>query len=212
MASPQEDEFGLHWNPNPPVTIAGLVTVALAAGVYTILSWLGVVGLPAGIVGVSSLFVAIGFGICFALWFGVWGLLIGYIGTFVGAGLLSGLPVLVALPFGLVDVVQFGVPLLAYRLFAARFGLHPLGKDVYTFKGFLFFIVFGGLIPNGLGALYGITVLLAVGFVPPDAWGITVLGWWIGNVIVCAIVTPILLSNVSPIIERFGLATHGCIT
>jgi integral membrane sensor domain MASE1 len=212
MNTTREGEYGLRWNPNPPVTIAGLVTVALAAGVYTILSWLGVVGLPMGIAGVSSLFVAIGFGISFAMWFGAWGLLIGYVGTLVGAGLLSGLPVLVALPFGLVDVIQFGVPLLSYRLLAARFGLNPLGQDVYTVKGFLFFFVFGGLIPNGLGAVYGITILLVVGFVPQEAWGLAVLGWWVGNVIVCVIVTPILLSTVTPIIQRFGLATHGCIT
>jgi len=30
--------------------------------------------------------------------------------------------------------------------------------------------------------------------------------------IVSAIVAPILLSTVTPIIERFGLATHGVIT
>lgn len=212
METKRWGEYGLRWNPDPPVSVDRLVTIALAAGVYTILSWLGVVGLPMGIVGVSSLFVAIGFGIPFAMWFGVWGLLIGYIGTFVGAGLLSGLPVLVAVPFAVVDIVQFGIPLLAYRLLAARVGVHPLGANVYTGRGFLFFAIFGVAIPNGLGALYGITVLLAVGFVPPDAWGLAVLGWWIGNVIVCVIVAPILLSSVTPIVERFGLATHGCIT
>jgi len=211
-ASNRAGEYGLRWNPNPPVTVASLVTVALAAGVYTILSWLGVIGLPMGIVGVSSLFVAIGFGIPFVMWFGAWGLLIGYIGSFVGAGLLAGLPVLVALPFALVDIIQFGVPLLAYRLLAQRFGVHPLGKDVYTGKGLLFFFIFGGLIPNALGALYGITILMTVGFVPPDAWGIAVVGWWIGNVVVSLIVAPILLRVVTPIIERYGLATHGCIT
>lgn len=209
--SPQV-EYGLRWNPNPPITVASLVTYALAAGVYTILSWLGVIGLPMGIVGVSSLFVAIGFGIPFTLWFGVWGLLIGYIGSFLGAGLLSGLPFAVALPFALVDIIQFGVPLLAYRTLAKRFGVHPLAKDVYSGKGFLFFLVFGIVLPNLLGALYGITILLLVGFVPPDAWGIAVLGWWVGNMVVTAIIAPILLSTVTPIVERSGLAAHGCIS
>src|SRR3990172_12100623 len=106
-ASNRAGEYGLRWNPNPPVTVASLVTVALAAGVYTILSWLGVIGLPMGIVGVSSLFVAIGFGISFVMWFGAWGLLIVYICSFVGAGLLAGLPVLVAFPFSLVYIIQF---------------------------------------------------------------------------------------------------------
>jgi len=211
-ATTQEVEYGLRWNPNPPLAVASLVTFALAAGVYTVLSWLGVIALPLGIVSVSSLFVAIGFGIPFAIWFGGWGLVIGYIGSFVGAGLLAGVPLLVDIPFAAVDWIQFGIPLLAYRLLARRFGLHPLGRDVYTIKGFLFFLVFGVVLPNGLGALYGITVLRAGGLVPPDAFGPAVAGWWVGNMIVSAIVAPILLSTVTPIIERFGLATHGVIT
>jgi hypothetical protein len=211
-ATTQEVEYGLRWNPNPPLTVASLVTFALAAGVYTVLSWLGVIALPMGIVSVSSLFVAIGFGIPFAMWFGGWGLVIGYIGSFVGAGLLAGVPLLVDIPFAAVDWIQFGIPLLAYRLLARRFGLHPLGRDVYTVKGFLFFLVFGVVIPNGLGALYGITILKAGGLVPPEAFGPAVVGWWVGNMIVSAIVAPILLSTVTPIIERFGLATHGVIT
>ncbi|OGO10166.1 MAG: hypothetical protein A2Y93_07605 [Chloroflexi bacterium RBG_13_68_17] len=211
-ATAQEVEYGLRWNPNPPLTIASLVTFALAAGVYTVLSWLGVIALPLGIVSVSSLFIAIGFGIPFAIWFGGWGLVIGYIGSFVGAGLLAGVPLLVDIPFAAVDWIQFGIPLVAYRLLAHRFGLHPLGRDVYTVKGFLFFLVFGVVLPNGLGALYGITILRAGGLVPPDAFGPAVVGWWVGNMIVSAIVAPILLSTVTPIIERFGLATHGVIT
>ncbi len=210
--TPREVEYGLRWNPNPPLTVASLVTFALAAGVYTVLSWLGVIALPMGIVSVSALFVAIGFGIPFAMWFGGWGLVIGYIGSFIGAGLLAGVPLLIDIPFAFVDWIQFGIPLLAYRLLAQRFGLHPLGRDVYTVKGFLFFLVFGVVLPNGLGALYGISILRAGGLVPPDAFGPAVVGWWVGNMIVSAVIAPILLSTVTPIIERFGLATHGIIT
>lgn len=210
--SDQETEYGLRWNPNPPITVAALVTYALAAGVYTVLSWLGVIALPMGVVGVSALFVAIGFGIPFAIWFGGWGLLIGYIGSFVGAGLLTGTPLLISIPFAFVDWIQFGIPLLAYRLLARRFGLHPLGKDVYTLKGFLFFLVFGVVVPNGLGALYGIAILSAGGLVPPDAFGPAVVGWWVGNMVVSVIICPILLRTVTPIVERYGLATLGVIT
>jgi hypothetical protein len=210
--STPQAEYSLRWNPNPPITVASLVTIALAAGVYTILSWLGVVGLPMGFVGVSALFIAIGFGIPFVIWFGAWGLLIGYIGSFLGAGLLSGIPFLIDIPYAAVDLIQFGVPLLAYRLLAPRFGVHPLGKDVFTGKGFVFFLLFCCIIPNGLGALYGISILTSVGFIPPDAFGISVLGWWVGNMISSLIIAPILLRTVTPIIERYGLAVHGCIT
>jgi integral membrane sensor domain MASE1 len=201
--------YGLKWNPNPPITVASLVTYAIAAGVYTILSWSAVIALPVGVVGVSSLFVAIGFGIPFAIWFGGWGLVIGYIGSFVGAGLLAGTPLLLSIPFALVDWIQFGIPLLAYRLLAANVGLNPLGKDVYTPKGMLFFGAFGCVLPNGLGALYGITILALGGLVPPDAFWPAAAAWWIGNMIVSIIIAPILLSVLTPVIERYGLATSG---
>jgi integral membrane sensor domain MASE1 len=188
------------------------VTYALAAGVYTILSWLGVIALPVGIVSVSALFVAIGFGIPFAIWFGGWGLLIGYIGTLLGAGILGGTPVLLAIPFGLVDVIQFGVPLIAYRLLAPRIGLHPLGRDVYTLKGLAFFCLFGALVPNGLGALYGISILSLGNLVPPAAFWPGVIAWWLGNVVVSLVVAPVLMRVITPVIERLGLATYGIVT
>lgn len=204
--------YGLQWNPDPPITVISLVTYAVAAGVYTILSWLGVIALPLGIVSVSVLFVAIGFGIPFAIWFGGWGLLIGYIGSFLGAGILAGTPVLLAIPFAFVDWIQFGVPLVAYRVLAPRLGLHPLGKDVYSRKGFLFFLVFAVLIPNGLGSLYGIGILSAGGLVPPAAFWPGVVAWWVGNMVVTVIIAPVLLRVLTPVIERFGLATYGVIT
>jgi hypothetical protein len=204
--------YGLRWNPDPPITVVSLVTFAVAAGVYTILSWLGVIALPIGIVSVSALFVAIGFGIPFAIWFGGWGLVIGYIGSFIGAGILAGTPVLLTIPFAFVDWIQFGIPLVAYRVLASKFGLHPLGKDVYTVKGFLFFLVFAVIVPNGLGALYGLWILFLGGLVPSDAFWPGVSAWWIGNMIVTIIIAPILLRVLTPVIERFGLATHGVIT
>ena len=204
--------YGLAWNPDPPLTTARLVSVALAAGVYTVLSWQGVITLPMGIAGVSALLVAVGFGIPFAIWLGFWGLLIGYVGTFLGAGLLGGVPLLLAIPFGFVDWIQFGVPLLAYRALAPRLGLDPVGKDVYTAKGFLFFLVFGAVLPNGLGALYGIAVLSAGRLAPPGAFWLSALLWWAGNIVVCVVISPVLLRGITPLMERFGLTTLGLIT
>ena len=204
--------YGLAWNPDPPVTVVALVTYAVAAGIYTILSWLGVIALPVGIVSVSALFVAIGFGIPFAIWFGGWGLIIGYIGSFIGAGILAGTPVLLTIPFAMVDWIQFGIPLLAYRGLARKFGLHPLGKDVFTLKGFVFFLVFAVILPNALGSLYGIWILRLGGLVPPEAFWPAVSAWWIGNMIVTLIIAPILLRVLTPVIERYGLATHGLFT
>ena len=68
-----KQKYSLAWNPNPPITAGQIAAVAVGAGVYVILSWVGVIALPTGFFSVSALFVAVGFGIPFALWFGGWG-------------------------------------------------------------------------------------------------------------------------------------------
>lgn len=212
MPSRAPVNYGLKWNPNPPVTVPQLVAYALATGIYTILAWLGVIGLPVGIAGVSALFVAVGFGVPFAMWFGLWGLVMGFIGTTVGAGILTGLPIPVALAFGVGDVILYGSLLLLYRGLAPRFGVDPIGRDVFTLKGFLFFFVVAANLPHILGGIYGTWLLYTVGFVPPEAIPLTFSGFWLGNVVVVTVIAPILLRLLGPVVERFGLTNYGWLT
>ena len=204
--------YSLAWNPDPPVTVGQLAAVAVAAGVYVILSWVGVIALPTGFFSVSSLFVAIGFGIPFALWFGGWGFIIGFLGGFLGAGLLTGTPLPVAIPFGFVDFIQFGIPLLAYRALAHRFGVDPLARDVYTRRGFVFFLLTAVIPNNLLGALMGVSILTWGGLIPSNAFIPSVTTWWIGNMIVNIVIAPILLRGLSSVVERLGLTSHGLLT
>lgn len=204
--------YSLAWNPNPPITVGQVVSVAVAAGVYVILSWVGVIALPTGFFSVSALFVAVGFGIPFALWFGGWGFVIGFLGGFLGSGLFTGTPLPVAIPFGFVDFLQFGIPLVCYRTLAKGFGLDPLGRDVHTKKGFIFFVL-TTVIPNHfIGALLGVSILTWGGLIPPDAFWPSVLPWWIGNMIVTAVIAPILMRGLSPVVERLGLTIRGLVT
>ncbi|HLC02819.1 MAG TPA: hypothetical protein VJK02_07270 [Anaerolineales bacterium] len=212
QAGKLEMGYGLTWNPNPPVTVPQLVTYAMAAGVYTILAWVSVVSAPIQIPGVGALFIAMGFGVPFTLWFGGWGLVIGFIGTSIGAGILTGLPLPIALAFGVGDVILFGSLLVLYRGLARRFGVDPLGRDVYTGKGFLFFFLVAGNIPHILGGIYGIIVLYNVGFIPPDAIPVAFAGLWLGNVIVVTIISSIVLRLLSPVVERLGLTSYGWVT
>jgi hypothetical protein len=209
MSEKIEMKYGLKWNPNPPVTVPQLVAIALATGVYTILAWIGVISLPFQVPGVSALFIAMGFGVPFAMWFGGWGLVMGFIGTAVGAGILSGLPLPVSLAFGVGDIVLFGSLLLLYRGFAPRFNVDPIGRDVFTKRGFLFFWVFAAIIPHILGAIYGIGLLYAVGFVPQDLIVVTFFGFWISNMFVVLIIAPWLLRYLGPVVERQGLTSYG---
>jgi hypothetical protein len=208
----KEPTYGLKWNPNPPVTVPQLVAYALATGVYTVLAWVSIVSAPIQIPGVGGLFIAMGFGVPFALWFGGWGMVMGFIGTSIGAGILTGLPLPISLAFGVGDIILFGSLIVLYRSLAPRFGVNPIGKDVFTLKGFIFFFIVGGNIPHFLGAIYGTWLLYTVGFIPPDAVIVSFMGFWIGNVIVCTIVCPILLHLLGPVVERYGLTNYGLLT
>ncbi|QBD83168.1 hypothetical protein EPA93_47305 [Ktedonosporobacter rubrisoli] len=192
-----------------PPSLSQLVAVAVATAVYTVLSWLTLIGLPSPFFGVSSIFIGIGFGIPFAIWFGGWAFVIAYIGNFVGAGLLTGTPFLVALPFGAADLIQLGLPMLLYRLFANRFGVSPIGKDVYTVRGFIFFLICAVIPNNVIGGLYGNFILVAGGLNKPE---LLVPGWFtwsISNMIVTAVIGSILLATLGPVVERFGLTIRN---
>ena len=193
----------------PPPSLGQIVAVATATAIYTILSWLAVIALPSGISVVSSVFLAIGFGIPFALWFGGWAFVIAYIGNFVGAGLLAGVPLLVALPFGTVDLLQLGLPMLLYRLLAPRFGVNPIGKDVYTLRGWFFFMVAAVLINNILGGLYGNLILIWGGLNPASTLLPGWLAWSLSNIVVTLVIGSILLGTLGPAVERFGLTIRN---
>lgn len=205
--------YGLKLNPNPPLTVPQFIAFALATGVYTVLAWLCVVALPVTVPGIGgSLFIAMGFGLPFAMWFGGWGLVMGFIGTSVGTGILAGLPVPLSLAFGLDDVIIFGSLLLLYRSLAPRFGVDPIGKDVYTKKGFIFFFLVAAQLPHVLGAAYAVWLLNQAGFIPQDILLVTFLGFWVGNCIVVTVISPLLLHLLSPVVERLGLTVYGWIT
>jgi len=209
MSSKPTMEYGLKWNPNPPITVPQLVAIALATGVYTILAWVGVIGLPFQVPGVSALFIAMGFGVPFTMWFGGWGMVMGFIGTTIGAGVLSGLPLPVSLAFGVGDIILFGSLHVLYRGLAPRFGVDPIGKDVFTKRGILFFWIVAAIIPHILGGAYGVGLLYAVGFVPKDLLVITFFGFWISNMFVVMVISPVLLRLLGPVVERQGLTSYG---
>lgn len=189
-------------------TIPQVVIIAVATAVYTVLSWLAIIGLPSPFLGVSSIFLAIGFGIPFAIWFGGWAVVIGYLGNFLGAGLFIGTPLIIALPFGTTDIIQLGLPMLLYRLLARRFGVNPIGKDVYTLRGFLFFLLCAVIPNNIIGGAYGNGILLLfnqpIGSYLP-AWFL----WSSTNMIVTIVIGSLLLGTVGPVVERYGLTVRN---
>jgi len=195
-------------------SLGQLVAVAVATAVYTVLSWLAVISLPSGVPIVSSVFLAIGFGIPFAIWFGGWAFVIAYIGNFVGAGLLATppLPLPIALWFGTVDLIQLGLPMILYRTLAKRFGVSPIGKDIYTVRGFIFFIVCAVLPNNIIGGLYGNYILVQTGVAPSNTFLVGWFTWSLSNTVVTLIIGSILLKTLGPVVERFGLTIRNALS
>jgi hypothetical protein len=208
----EEQTYSLKWNPNPPLGVARLVTYAVAAAVYTIIAWLGVIALPMGFLSVSALYIGMGFLIPFVLWFSGWGWVIGVIGAIVGAGILAGMPVPLAIPFGMVELVV-QVPLLClYRTLAPKFGVSPIGKDVFKPKGFIFFLILAVILAQLWSAITGNITLYLFGFVPADALPVSITAWWIGNMIAVVVIGTILLGVLTPVVERLGLTVRGIVT
>jgi hypothetical protein len=192
-------------------TLNQIVAVAVATAVYTVFSCLSTYLTIPGTPIVSILFVAIGFGLPFALWFGGWAFVIAYIGNAVGAGLIasSPLPLPLALLFGTVDLIQLGLPMILYRLLAPRFGVSPIGKDVFTVRGFIFFLACAVLPNNIIGGLYGNFLLVNAGFNPPNTFFIGWFIWSLSNIVVILIIGSVLLKWLGPVAERYGLTIRN---
>ena len=188
-----------------------LVAIAVATGVYTALSWFCSVFLNISVGPiVSPLFFAIGFGIPFAIWFGEWAFVIAYIGNAVGAGILTGLlSPSEALWFGTVDLIQLGLPMLLYRLLASRVGVDPIGKDVFTLRGFIFFLVCAVLPGNIIGGAYGNAILVWLGKEPTALYYLQWFIWSISNITFTIIIGSILLKRLSLVVERSGLTIRN---
>ena len=210
----KKQTYSLKWNPNPPLGTARLATYAVAAVVYTVVAWLGMIALPTGFVGVSTLYIYTGIGFltpC-VMWFSGWGLVIGVIGGIVGAGILAGMPVIQAVPFGMVELVVQIPMLIVYRLVAPRLGVSPIGRDVFKAKGFVFFLVWPVIVTQLWSAISGNLTLHVMGLLPMDALAASISSWWIGNMIATFVIGIIILGLLTSVVERLGLTAHGIIT
>jgi hypothetical protein len=199
--------YSLGWNPNPPLTIGQYATFAIATGLSIVLAWLGVIAAPWAAVGISAFYIAVAFMVPFALWFGGWGLIAAYIGCVVGAGLLSGMPLVTALFYSVVDIIHPLFFLVAYRIFAERYGVSPLGRLEKSKE--MWFWVIVTLLSNVVAAIWGTASLYLIGFVPMNAFAIATIGWFIGDTIVLLVIGTVVLKVATPIVERLGITVYG---
>ena len=145
--------------------------------------------------GVGAIYLAVAFMIASTLWFGAWGAIATYLGCFVGAGILSGIPADVSFYWSFADLWQVLIPLIAFRKLNADVNLR-------TKRDFLVFLLFGWGLNNLIGASWGSTTLAIGRIIGWNEVPGTLLGWFASNLIVTVIITPFLLRFVTPYIQR----------
>ncbi|MHC1597293.1 MAG: hypothetical protein ACXQT3_03140 [Methermicoccaceae archaeon] len=148
--------------------------------------------------GSSKLYMAAGFMIVFALWFGAWGALAAYFGCFIGAGLLGGVPPDVSIYWSLADLWMVLIPLAAFRTLDGDVSLH-------TARDAMAFLVFGVVLNNAVGAAWGASTLAIGGVLTwSQAYGVFA-EWLAGNVLLTVVVAPLLLYLGTSYVRRANL-------
>jgi hypothetical protein len=179
------------------------VTVFVVALLINILlGEIGIVTIPTG-PGVSALYFAVAVMIVFTLWFGMYGAVAAYLGAFFAAWIISGLPVPVNLVWSLADLWQVIIPLAAFMVLKGDIMLR-------TPRDFGIFLVFGWLLNNFIGALWGAGILVLSGLSEGVDFYTLFSGWFTGNLVVTLLIAPVLLRFVTPYVEKKGLRVRGC--
>jgi integral membrane sensor domain MASE1 len=145
--------------------------------------------------GISSFYIVVALMVVFALWFGMWGAIAAYAGCLIGAGALSGIPPDVNLFWSLADFWQVLIPLVAFRMLHADPALKS-GRDL------IILLVFGAILNNLCGALWGSVSLALGGVIPWNGIASAFYAWWLGNTIVCLILLPSILYFFTPAIRN----------
>lgn len=187
MVEPAKNKHGIYRN---------LIILVVVAIINALLSHFAAVAWPSA-PGIAALYFAVAFMIPFTLWFGAWGAIAAYAGCVIGVGLFT-MPLSVNLYWSLADLWQVLIPLVAFRRFHADVGLKT-GRD------FLIFLIFGWLLNNLAGVVWGSTMLSVGGISTWNSVPNTLVVWFAGNLIVTVVITTALLKYVTPYIAKPGL-------
>ena len=177
-----------------------LVLLVAITVINALLSRFAVVAWPDA-PGVSSVYFAVAFMIPFTLWFGAWGAVSAYVACVIGAG-LPWVPLGVNLYWSLADLWQVLIPLVAFKRLHAYAGLR-------TLRDLVVFFVFGWLLNNLAGALWGSTMLSVGGVLPRSEVPGTFVSWLVSNLIVTLAISVLLLKYATPLLVQRDLLIGG---
>lgn len=151
--------------------------------------------------GVSFFYTVVALMIVTTLWFGMYGAIAAYAGCYIGAGILSGLPPYVSLYWSLADFWQVIIPLIAFRVLKAD-------PSLRSTRDFGILVVFGILLNNVAGALWGSVALAIPGIIAWAEVPSVFFGWLVGNIVVCIALVPLALYFLTPSIKNHYLFVH----
>jgi integral membrane sensor domain MASE1 len=148
--------------------------------------------------GISSFYIVVALMIVFTFWFGMWGAIAAYGGCVIGAGLLSGIPADLNLFWSLADFWQVLIPMFAFRYLL-------VDPAITTKRDLAILLLFGVLINNLIGALWGSITLALGGLLPWSGVASAFYSWWLGNIVVCVVLVPAILYVFTPIVRKHEL-------
>ncbi len=176
------------------LTLVLIVVNAIIARLCTLI-------LPGGAGGIPTLYFAVAFMLLFTLWFGAYGAIAAYAGTFIGSGLLSTngvIPVDVAVYWSIAGLLQVLIPLVALRTFEVDLTLENR-------RDWTLLLLFGVLINNVVGAAWGAYTLAFGNVITSSQIGSTFTLWLVGNIIVTILIVPLALRHFTPKVRRSKL-------
>ncbi len=145
--------------------------------------------------GIAVLYIAAAFMLIFTLWFGMYGAIAAYVGCFFGSGLLSGMPLSVAIYFSLAALWMVLIPLAAFRMFDVKVGIESR-RDLFHL------VLFGAILNNIIAAAWASLSLAIGGAIGWSSVMSAFLPWLIGNAIIIIIIAPLVLKRYTSRVEK----------
>ncbi|PIN89043.1 hypothetical protein COU60_05200 [Candidatus Pacearchaeota archaeon CG10_big_fil_rev_8_21_14_0_10_34_76] len=173
------------------------IIIGVIAGLVAVLDYIGVVGFPIGVFGVSAFYIGAAFYTAFAIWFRIKGLLAIYIGLLIGS-LFSGTFTIFAFILALGNVFGAAIP----ALFFNKLGFNP---ELKRFRDYVAFVISATILQNIISATWVLTGFYLVGIMPAEAAFLASAGWIGGGIIVSLVIGIPLLKFTTPVIKKTTL-------
>jgi len=175
------------------VGVIHIVILALLIGIGFVVGAFGSISFPLGF-GVNFFWTGIAVQQVGSIWFGLWGVIAGFIFPFFSNG-IAGTPFYVSLAYIPANLVQGLLPAWAFRFFKADPRLKK-GRDYLI-------LLISMIVSSAFGALYSpLVVLKGFGLLTAESVPLFIWGWFGGNVVAGLVFNFILLKVLSAVVIR----------